>query len=299
MSVLAIDVGGTFIKGTLFGKEIRALEKIDTPRDTLNHFLQSFAPFFCGQHDLEAVAVSMPGVIDEETGFVTTGGSLKYIQNLNLAKQIRACCGDIPVQIVNDAKAGALAEIRSGALQNVQNGVMVTLGTAVGGAVILNRTVIKGKHHFAGEFSYLLLDEQNGNTIRNLGEAGGSSSTSVNYFKRTGKKCRPEDVFEAAKSDPAAVEAIREYCAMLAKPLMNMQCMVDPERIVIGGGISRQPLLIRLLQEETFELQNKTGFLDYGMPEVQIMPCRYADNTYGAYYAYLDRKNRGGTDVLC
>ena len=294
MRVLSIDVGGTFIKSAVISEEeIVTLPKRPTPCTDLEQFLDVIADLYRENSDVDGIALSMPGVVDEATGFMYTGGSLTCIRDADLPALIRARCGQIPVTVANDAKAGALAELERGVLKDVQNALILVIGTAIGGAVICDRVVLTGSHRFAGEFSFMVLptaDEQK--PTDNWGFMGGSARVSMFYGKLQGDSAaiKPEEVFRLAQvGDEKALAAIRMFCDEMAPAVSNLQCVTDPDVIAFGGGISEQPLFIELMQESIRIFQQKWGLCDIGMPEICVAACRYHDNTMGAYLHFLQQ----------
>ncbi|MDR1510188.1 MAG: ROK family protein [Synergistaceae bacterium] len=293
MRVLCIDVGGSYIKPAVIDSSGRMmLTRIVTPMENLEAFLNAIRAIYLSAGGIDGIALSMPGVIDEITGFMYTGGALCFIQNLDMIRYVQAICGGLPVSVFNDAKSGAIAELESGALRDAQSGVIMTIGTGLGGAVIHERKVIAGSHHFAGEFSFILVrDNEPGKPYKTIGMSGGSNRVVELYLLKTGHrddKLIPEDVFRFAETgDNAASAAIADYCDELSVILANIQCVTDPEIIAIGGGISAQAMFVALVKERAAKLQRDSGSMAYGMPAIRVEACRYRDNTMGAYYLFL------------
>lgn len=289
MQVLCIDVGGSFIKSAVIGPnaDIKSMKRIPTPKDDMKTFLMAIECIYHEEKEINGISLSMPGIIDENTGFMFTGGSLRFIRDFDMPSVISRMCHGLPVCIVNDAKAGAAAELETGALNRVKNGVIVTIGTAWGGAVICNGKVLAGSHHFAGEFSFLAVKDSQ-NIYSSWGLRSGSSRLSTIYKENTNWELSPEEIFTHAEAgEKMAERAIQEYCAEIAPMLSNLQCVIDPEVIAIGGGISIQSLFIDTLQQAVTDFQQDNGFLQMGMPLSHIVACRYHDNTMGAYYLFM------------
>lgn len=293
--ILAIDIGGTYIKSALMkGDAIVPLPKAVTPKEGLEALLNTIKGIFDQQPDVEGIAVCSPGIIDDNTGFMYTGGGIEYIRNLDMPGLLKKLCGNVAINIANDAKSAALAELRLGTLKNVNDGIIITIGTALGGAVIHNREVISGSHHFAGEFSMMNMTELASMPSREPWGRLGSRRISTIYLEKTGRRqfdISPEEVFECAKTGEAeALGAIREYCDLFAPNIANLQCITDPEVIAIGGGISEQPILIETLKERVhFFQETYRSEQPVYMPDVRIEACRFSDNSVGAYLCFKDR----------
>lgn len=165
MKYLCIDIGGTFMKYCVLedGELSAEVQKKAVPQEKLEDLLDMIRSIYdevIKEHTVDGVAISMPGVIETDKGYMRSGGSLQYIQEIPLADIISRRCGGIPVNIENDAKAAATAELATGALRNYSNAVLLTIGTAIGGAVIVEKTILRGWNLCAGEFSYMLYQEK-------------------------------------------------------------------------------------------------------------------------------------------
>lgn len=297
MNYLAIDVGGTFIKYAVLREDGTLLQKAKTPTaaDTLPAFLDALAGIWqsaCRACPLAGIALSMPGMIDSGRGFLYTGGSLRCVTDLNIVEVLRARCG-VPVSVENDAKCAALAELWLGSLANVRNAVVLVCGTGVGGAVILDRKVLAGKHFMAGEFSYMLTDGDAPYAMENcLAEKAGIQALLREVGAETGLDAGTldgEQVFRLANGqDPAAMAGLRRFVRRLAVQIHNCQYMFDPECFAIGGGISEQPLFLQMIREE---LQKINGIFPWTLPVPQIVPCHFYNdaNLVGAVYVHLQQ----------
>ena len=151
--VLAIDVGGTFIKYALVdeGGMLTRKGKVPTPLEGLDDFIdtvESIYQVFHGQ--VEGIALSVPGVVDRDAGFMRSGGALEYNYGVPLAALLQERIPGVNVSIENDAKAAVWAEMTSGALEDCDSGAVVICGTAVGGGAFVNREILRGRNLFCG-----------------------------------------------------------------------------------------------------------------------------------------------------
>lgn len=254
----AVDIGGTAVKYALISPDYRILEKnsFPTPYDTAQTLVDSIfraAEPFRGM--LAGVGVSVPGTInDDEDGTVHRGGSLTYMDGVPLGRILSETFG-LPCAVENDGKASALGEYANGALTGHRSGVVMVLGTGVGGGIVLDGKLWKGIHCFAGEFSYLNPTSTVQTIEQMFGHLGGASGLRSAVLRHKGLP--PEtmlsgyEIFSLANSgEEAVIAGIREYAAGLAIQIYNLQAILDPEVIAIGGGISSQPLLLQLIREE-------------------------------------------------
>lgn len=297
MKVLCIDIGGTFLKHTVIDErqKIGDVGKAPTPRDGLENFLSAIQGIYKQYQEISGIAISAPGIIDTERGFMITGGSIEYIQDIPMAERISELCDQLPVYIENDAKAAATAELYSGVLKNVKNGVVLTFGTAIGGTVIVNRKVLRGSNLFAGEVSYAIYhddgtrDGEKWNIETNMWGCRGIPAQIVRNYGNEELRC--EDILERlACGDDKADASVRIAARDVARLAHNLQCVFDPDIIAVGGGVSVQKDYIRLLREES----EKLNAVFHGVvPNPRIEPCKYFNdaNLLGAYYAFQNHVN--------
>ncbi len=297
MKFLVIDLGGTFFKYALMDENGTIIEKGKIKSQTENEeqmiasFDELYKPY---EGKVDGIAISAPGVIDSRTGFMHTGGAFFWVKDFPLAEILSKRYG-IPVTVENDGKSAAGAELWKGALSDCDSGVAIVIGTAIGGAVIINREIIRGSHLMAGEFSYQFAEASGCNDVASIvGFLNGvpallrivSEKKQIPVEELTGEK-----VFEWANAgDEEAMEALREYCMRIAVLISNLQYTIDPQRFVIGGGISVQPILVQTIREQLIKL-DQTFWMRMPIPEVTT--CKYYNdaNLMGALYVHL--KNRG------
>ena len=157
MSILCVDIGGTFIKYAVMGRngDISARGKFSTPRDGREELVEAIGKLFDELSDVEGIAICMPGIIDSENGYCVTGGALCYNDDFYFRHVLYERC---PVRIVmeNDAKCAAMAEAGMGALKDVSDGLVLIFGTMIGGGIIHDHKLFRGKHFSAGEVSYII-----------------------------------------------------------------------------------------------------------------------------------------------
>ena len=300
MNYLSIDVGGTFIKYAVITDEcmIQEKNKIPTPQEDFEEFISLLVGLYkrvSKNCRVEGIALSMPGIIDSKKGFMYTGGSLGYIENVNIVELLQNKTG-VPVTVENDAKCAAVAELWKGALKDCDNAVVLVCGTAVGGAVIRNREVVSGKHFMAGEFSYILTDSKEEYTMANcLAETAGASSLIKSVSEETGipaEELSGEKAFSMAnQGDERALEGIRRHAKKLAVQIHNYQYIFDPEKFAIGGGISEQPLLLQLIKEE---LKKINDMFPWTLPVPEVTTCQFYNdaNLIGAVYVHIRSREK-------
>ena len=297
MNYLAIDIGGTFIKYAVITESAEIISKGKKPTDTenLDVFLDTLEEIYRENEESNpaGVAISMAGVLDVDSGYAYNGGGVRCIQNLEIVNILEERL-KVPVTIENDAKAAALAEVWMGNLSDVRDGIVIVIGTAIGGAVIIDRKVLRGKNLMAGEFSYISIGEPGKPAWTDIwGNTGGARGLIQMTAAKKGLDPESLDgvaVFEMVNGgDAEARAALREYTDLLAQQIMNLQVVINPERFVVGGGISCQPVLFEELSKSV-QVISDTFFGNVPVPD--IMPCRFFNdsNLIGALYAHLTRR---------
>lgn len=304
MEYLVIDSGGTFIKYAVMNENADILEKgkVKTPdhsKHTLEDYLEILDSIFQQYgRNVKGIAMSSPGIIDSDTGYCYSGGSLTYVSGQNMAELLKARC-KVPVTIENDGKCVALAEMWKGSLKDVKNGIALVLGTAVGGGLIINGSLYKGRHFSAGEFSYMAVEEKRIDQEEGYwGSTNGADALAKYTSIETGIPQKELDgikIFEmAGKGDERVLKALNVYTKKLAVQIYNLQALLDVEAVTIGGGISRQPLLLEYVKKNIRDLCENHPYrkLSPFIPMPVVTTCYFFDdsNLVGALYHYLNSK---------
>lgn len=301
MEYLVIDVGGTYTKYAVMTEQGELLEKgkFPTITDPLESFLKTITDLYGVYKDrVCGIALSMPGIIDSDSGFMYTGGMIDCIRDFNITEELYRRC-QVPVTVENDARSAALAEVWKGALKDCKNGIVIVCGTGIGGAVVLDHKVIRGAHHMAGEFSYQLTENKIPYEEKGMfGFESGIGALMRAVSERTHipeTELNGEKVFNMAeKGNTEVIEAIRGHARKIAVQISNYRFILDPERIAVGGGISARPLFIRVLKEE-LETVNK-AYARWGIKAPEVTACKFFNdsNLMGALYVHLCKQKERG-----
>ena len=258
-----VDVGGTSVKIGLFDVEGNILEKWEIPTRTAHNgeaILPDIAQALAEKQEergidkLEVVGVGVgaPGPIDKD-GMVYEAVNLGW-GVFSLKETLEELCG-LPVRAGNDANVAALGEMWKGGGQGYRNLVLVTLGTGVGGGIIINGEILNGATGAGGEIGHIHI-EDNEETPCNCGNLGCleqyASATGVVRLANRVLRETTEDsvlrqgeisakaVFDAVKDgDAVAVKIAESFGEYLGKGLAAIAGVVNPEAFVIGGGVSK------------------------------------------------------------
>lgn len=288
---LGFDIGGTFVKYAWMMRsgEIIKQGKFKTPYETANSLIERMIEIYQQSTEtVKGIAISCPGKIDIETGVVYYGGALTYLHKTNMIKQISERCG-VPVSIENDGKCAALAEKWQGSVKDYQNSVILTLGTGVGGGIIINGNLHRGANLEAGEQSYVMTGFNHETNKADFVTPGCSASEMVNEIAKL-KGLAENDgvgVFKYIDSeDSEALEIFNRFCKNVAVQILNLQYILDPEIFALGGGISVQPAFLKGVKE-AIEVIKQANPHHVASPNIVTCHFTSAANLYGALYHYL------------
>ena len=259
-----VDIGGTTIKIGLFSVEGDLIEKWEIPTNKAEngkHILKEIADFIhrtikeknIDKTDVFGVGLGVPGPVNKNgvvNGCVNLGWNA-----FNVEKEFNEISG-FSVKVGNDANVAALGEMWQGAGKGYQDVLMVTLGTGVGGGCVLDGKIVSGIHGAGGEIGHIPVKDDEPIAC-NCGNHGCLEQ----YVSATGivtqaKKVLDQDarssslrnyecleakhVYDEAKNgDVVANEIVDSTCKILAKALAQICSVIDPEIIVIGGGVSK------------------------------------------------------------
>ena len=262
-----IDLGGTTAKVGLFTTAGELLEKWEVPTDTSNageHILENLAAAVQGKmqekgltaDQVEGVGIGVPGPVLNSRIVPIICANLGGWGNRNVAEELSALLGGIKVLVGNDANVAALGEIWVGAAKGCRSAVMVTLGTGVGGGVIVNGKVIDGAHGAGGEIGHITVNRHE-TAACGCGKHGCleqySSATGVVRCMKKLLDENPEvecvlrgtdfvakDVFDAARNgDALASREVEDMSNTLGMALASIASTTDPEMFLVGGGVAR------------------------------------------------------------
>lgn len=275
MYYIGIDVGGTNLKAGLVREDgqILAVERTPLAFENPEQFARTLAQL--GQSVLHQAGIPASDVVSAGIGIpgAVAGGDILYtcnipLRDVPLSRLFRQHL-DVPVLLENDANCAAVGEWLCGAGRGTQQFIVVTLGTGVGGGLILNGKLYSGSG-MVGEVGHMVI--QHGGAPCNCGRRGCweayASATGLIRMTREAMEAHPESLlhtvaaqsgcvegrtaFDAAvQGDETALALCRDYVSYLAAGVTNLINILQPEAVAIGGGIAAAPdgLLLTPLRE--------------------------------------------------
>lgn len=298
-----IDIGGTksILLLTDLNGNVVAQKKISSHHnelDSLSHILQE-ADAFLSEAGIErdrivGTGIGAPGITEYKTGVVVAAPALDWFE-VNLRNAFREAL-KTPVFIDNDVNMAVLGEKWKGNGAQYSSVVQVSIGTGIGAGLILEGSVYRGAHNYAGEIGYFqvdpfavrkgviqefgaLEDKASGRGIAKV--ATGLLDSFPNSILR-GKNVTSEDVFRAAlDKDPLAVEVIDGLISHISFTITNILSLVDPDVVILGGGVAQS--MLPYLQTLTSRVQDMVPI------PVNIVPAQLGEDAsaFGAAAAAL------------
>lgn len=293
----SIDIGGTATKYAHFdrGGKMQEHRSVATPTNK-EDFLKLLDQLVGKLEDsVVGIGVSVPGIVDPMEGTVTFTGALSFMGTFDLASYIRLASG-CPVFVGNDANCATLAELWQGRLKGVENGALITLGTSVGGGLVLNGHLMSGRHFQTGQVSAMVTNFDEPTPATTVG----ATTSAVKMIEDVAVACKIKDahdgwaVFEKIdEGDDRAWPIFSAFCRRVALLLINLQAVLDLDRVLLGGGISSQPSLLAEIDYQFEALQRQDPRLLADVTKPDLLAARFGNqaNLRGALDGLLMHLN--------
>ncbi len=322
LPVLAIDLGGTKIitalisnKGEMLAREYCPTLADEGPQSVINRILSAIDHLLNLRNidlsQLDSISIAAAGAIDFEKGLVTSSPHLPGWHNIPLRDIVKGK-HRVNTFLMNDASAAALGEYHLGVGREVNNLILLTVGTGIGGGIIINGKLYSGPCGSAGEIGHMTIDVNGprcscGNigcletlasgtavaqeAIRRISQGERSSLTEAVEGKI--ENITAEKVRVAAQGgDSLALEVISKAATYLGIGMVNLVNIFNPEMIIVGGGVAQMGDLLlnparQVVRERAFQLPAQV---------VRIVPAQLGDNAGvlgAAIFAHQQRLDEG------
>lgn len=257
MNIAAFDIGGTSLKmGVVDDRgNILTQESADISHNARDKILEEIVGWLEKNPGCEGIAVSTPGYIDPDKGFIEMGGTIRDFDQFHLSQWLTEKTS-LPATVENDAHCALLAEYWLGKAKKLNDFLMLTIGTGLGGAAFCNGALIRGGRNRAGEFGCLLTSRPTSSDIERHTMSQSCTMTALreNYSQLTDRPVDDvsgKDVFDACdRQEKMAQQVVEKFYQDLAACLYNLFSVFDPQMIFIGGGITaREPFLEELSEQ--------------------------------------------------
>lgn len=288
MTYLGIDVGGTKIQGVyLQGETMHLTRRIATPtsgyEDLLAALIYLTEEVKRETGTLSHIGVGVPGTVTELC--VTWVPNLPFLNGKDLAGDLGPRC-DTQVVVANDAQLALLGEMWQGAAQHKQSAILISVGTGVGGAIMLGGKIVRGVHGSTGAFGWLNLDwHEPPNPDHGYTERYAAGSALDAMARQLDPPTTSHEIIaRARRGDPASITLLHQFSRVLGIACASAASILDPEVLIIAGGLSDA---FDLLAEDL-----RNALREMGSPSVREIPLVVAQlgrdaAAYGALRAAM------------
>ncbi|PPA71411.1 ROK family glucokinase [Jeotgalibacillus proteolyticus] len=289
--IIGVDIGGTTVKQALIKEDGTIVEKWEIPTNKINNGTQIIPDIAASiqkkmlqrnlsKEHLLGIGVGAPGPVNMQTGILYTAVNIGWEKPVALRDELQQLTG-LSVVIENDANVAALGEMWKGAGDGARDVVCVTLGTGVGGGVIVNGDIAHGIKGAAGEIGHITSVPVDGyycncgkyGCLETVASATGVSRLAIDELKKNNEPSilretlhntghlSAKAIFDAVnQGDKAAAKIVDQLTFYLGLALANLGSALNPEKIVIGGGVSKAG--------ETLLTPLRAKFKQYAFPTV-------------------------------
>ena len=254
MKIIGIDIGGTTIKADLYddlGTSLNQFKEIETIIDydlgtnqILNQVCDLIGEYILN-YSIDGVGISTAGVVNANTGeIIYAGYTIPGYIGVNFTSEIEKRFG-LSTFVENDVNCAALGELWKGQAKDKKNVVMVTIGTGIGGSIIVNGQIVNGFNYTAGEVGYI--------PVGNSDWQSKASTTALIhlYQKKSLKTNQTGRTFftDLSSGDKVAKETFEIFVENLTKGLLTISYLLNPEILILGGGIlAKKDILLPEIQ---------------------------------------------------
>lgn len=289
---ISIDIGGTFIKYGLINENGHILEKnqVETQAslggEQILEKVLKIVGIYKQKEKVEGVAISTAGMVDAKKGSIRYASELipKYT-GIQFKEPIKEKF-DLPCQVENDVNCAGLAEYKVGAGKDSKIALILTIGTGIGGCVVINDEVYHGVSGSAMEVGYMKVKDS---TFETLGSAKALVEKVANLKNDNVDNWDGKKVFALAKSgDEVCIKAIDEMCDILAMGIANISYVLNPDTVILGGGIMAQ-------EEYLYERIDRKLKIYLEKPLYDEISLKFASNQnaagmLGAFYNFQNKE---------
>lgn len=282
---VSIDIGGTYIKSALLNGDAQLSfhEKVKTPINKNNAIIkqvQTIVANFGKRFDLAGIGISTAGIVNSDQGKVMYAGpTISDYKDTNFKQALSNL--RLPVQVENDVNAALLGEWWKGAGRGHDDIYCMTLGTGIGGAYLHDR-LIGGAHHQANSIGYMLYDPS---SKTNYETRASTSGLTMQIKKQLGPEWTAKQVFSQARKGKARyLRLLDTWVCDVASGLAQIILLVDPELLIIGGGVSRQgDFLLEMITKQVNDFLPK----NFMKTEIKMAELFNDAALYGAIYPFF------------
>ncbi|SFB08761.1 ROK family protein [Clostridium frigidicarnis] len=290
---LCFDIGGTKVKYGVLLEDGQAvlLNSYNTETKDKERFFMSIIDLIEEhkiKNNISGVSLCIPGIVNAYKGQVSLCYALRFLEGMSIKEFLENKC-KLRIEIENDANCVALAEKFTGNGKECSDFVCMIIGTGIGGGIFANGSMIRGSRFMGGEFGFMITEGMNmHNEGMEIISDGGSTKGLINMYKKLKNidskvNIEGEIIFNEGNNDVEVKKIIDIWYRRIAYGIFNLAGTLNPEKILIGGGVSAREDFIENIE---FHLKKIKWWEDI---KVKIEPCYHKNNsgTIGSLYNFL------------
>lgn len=289
---ISIDIGGTAIKYGVINENAEILSRGERATEAYRGGASvlakamDIASELAGTHEISGICISTAGMVDTKKGEIFYSAPLIPDYAGTGFKEAMEKAYGIPCEVENDVNCAGLAEYISGAAKGSGIALMLTIGTGIGGCIVAGGKVFHGFSNSACEVGYMHMD---GSDFQTLGAASSMTKKVAEWKREPAEMWNGYRIFEEAKTgDGICNRAINEMTDVLGKGIANICYVINPEVVVLGGGI--------MAQEEFLREKIESALAKYLVPSIaantRIAFAKHKNDAgmLGAFYHFMGRR---------
>lgn len=290
MNYLAFDIGGTNTKYAVVSEDGEILRKKIAPTpESYGQLLRFITNVYSEEMPSPYIGLSCPGIYDPGRNQITGSSALAYLIEKDIVGDIREMLQGVDVFIENDGNCALLGEVWKGHARGLENAAIIVVGSAVGGGAMVNGKLLRGAFLNGGEFGYMLIDNDvERESFHSFGGKSGLNGLLAFARKNGYPAANGVELFEMIESDGRLAGLIQKQLLYTAIGIINLQYILDPAVIIIGGAISRNQTYMEMLERAIDQVMKKRE--NYKV-RPRIVPARHSNdaNLLGAVYVIKER----------
>ncbi|WP_334302890.1 ROK family protein [[Clostridium] colinum] len=291
---ITIDIGGTMIKYGIIDENGNILEANEIETEAFkggSHIfdkVKNICNGYISQKSISGICISTAGMVNADTGaIIYANSSIPNYTGINYKKSFEEIF-NIPCEVENDVNCAGICENYVGASKNTHSSLCLTIGTGIGGCIIINNTVINGFSNSGCEIGYM---NMLGDTFQNLASTTSLIKNTAKVLGATPNSINGKVIFDKAKQgNKVCIEQIDTLCDYLGYGIANICYVINPEVVVLGGGIMAQK---DYLYDKIVNSLSKY-LIEPIFKNTKLIFAHHKNNAgmIGAYYNFLNRQNK-------
>ena len=282
---LIFDIGALEVVYSILTEDgqIRVKGSFMTPKTKLEDLYRQMDRIVkCYGSVFDGISIACIGIVDSDLGIIKAVNEIPYVKDIHIKEDLEEKY-KIRVHVENNTICAAISEIRYGAAKDLQDVVYISLGSAVGGAIIKDRKIYRGKNYFAGEFGLMYCYEENNKTLSSL--SVDNLFIKICYF--LGRVLNKDEVFILVDDENLEIKKIfSDWYRSLAKGIISLQYAYDPEKIIVGGELGNQPYIISKIRDEIEQMIGEIKGVKL-MPKIECKEVKKSESILGALSNFL------------